>query len=155
VLPIEGAQTDWLDKTLRDVDDRAHIFPVYHVPAYPGYRDYLEHADKDTRGGYLQRKHWIPLFDKHQIKLVFENDDHLYKRTKPLKANKISPSNGTVYVGDGAWGKGRSLPKNVDRFYLEKHEAKTHFMLMTVSRHGWSCESIDEKGEVFDNFSRK
>lgn len=34
---------------------------------------------------------------------VFENHVHSFKRTKPLKSNQPA-ENGTVYVGDGAYG---------------------------------------------------
>jgi len=34
---------------------------------------------------------------------VFENHVHAFKRTKPLRGNAPS-ENGTVYVGDGAFG---------------------------------------------------
>src|SRR6185437_6171851 len=33
--PIKGAQTDWLEKTLRARKDHPNVMVVNHVPAYP------------------------------------------------------------------------------------------------------------------------
>jgi hypothetical protein len=40
------------------------------------------------------------LFDRYGVQLAFENHDHTFKRTYPLRAGKLDPR-GTVYLGDG------------------------------------------------------
>jgi len=39
-----------------------------------------------------------PLMDKHGVDLVIAGHDHLYLRTKPMKAGKVVTSGGTVYL---------------------------------------------------------
>jgi hypothetical protein len=39
-----------------------------------------------------------PLMDKHGVDLVFAGHDHIYVRTKPMKAGKVVTSGGTVYL---------------------------------------------------------
>ena len=46
VAPIDGEQTDWLDKTLAERTDRPHLIAVNHVPAYPSYRKSEGAGDK-------------------------------------------------------------------------------------------------------------
>jgi hypothetical protein len=99
--PIDGQQKDWLKHTLAARNDGRHLFPVYHVTAYPSLRAY---GDKtQTR----VREHWVPLFEAHNVKVAFEHHDHLYKRTEPIRNGKVDPS-GVVYIGDGSFGLVRS-----------------------------------------------
>ena len=39
-----------------------------------------------------------PLMDKHGVDLVIAGHDHLYVRTKPMKAGKVATGGGTVYL---------------------------------------------------------
>jgi hypothetical protein len=99
---IAGEQTEWLGKNLSARRKVPHVFPVYHTPGYPGFRE-------DGTQAKEVRTHWCPLFDKYGVKLVFENHDHCFKRTHPIRAGKIDPK-GTTYLGDGAWGVGLRKP---------------------------------------------
>lgn len=78
--------------------------------------------------------------NKHLLILIlniysaFENHDHVYKRTYPLKNNQVV-ADGTIYLGDGAWG---VLPHYADpsRWYLEKAVSGTNYYLL-VNLHSW------------------
>lgn len=52
---------------------------IYHVPAYPSARSFTGRTQS------MIRKHWVPLFEKSTMNLAFENHDHAYKRTYPIK----------------------------------------------------------------------
>ncbi|EPR65884.1 hypothetical protein ADICYQ_5029 [Cyclobacterium qasimii M12-11B] len=56
---------------------------VYHVPAYPSARAFTGTTQT------MIREHWVPLFEKSSIQLVFENHDHAYKRTYPIKTTML------------------------------------------------------------------
>src|SRR6202011_1762030 len=45
--PIDGAQTFWLEKTLKARADHPHVIVVNHVPAYPSYRSMLGVGGKE------------------------------------------------------------------------------------------------------------
>jgi len=142
--PIKGPQTDWLEKTLAQRKNRPNVFPVYHVPAYPSVRPYEEPVS------VLVRETWVPLFEKYGVRLAFENHDHAYKRTKPLRAGKVDDS-GIVFLGDGAWGVETREPHPADTtWYLEKSAKARHFILVTLEENSRSLEVFDENGVRID-----
>lgn len=141
---IAGAQTDWLAKNLAARRKVPHVFPFYHTPAYPGYREF------EATQAEQVRTNWCPLFDKYGVKLAFENHDHCFKRTQPLRAGKMDPK-GTVYLGDGAWGVKLRVPDPAKpRWYLAKKGAIRHFYLVTLYPEARHVLAVNEAGQVFD-----
>ena len=55
------------------------------------------HATEEEIDVYKQAG-FEPLMDKHGVDLVIAGHDHLYVRTKPMKAGKVVASGGTVYL---------------------------------------------------------
>src|SRR5690625_7699759 len=97
--PVDGVQTEWLEQVLAERQEVPHLFPVYHGPAWPSVRN------PDWEQSVRVREHWVPLFEAYGVRVAFENHDHAYKRTRPIRNNRKDPS-GVVYFGDGAWGVG-------------------------------------------------
>jgi acid phosphatase type 7 len=145
--PVEGEQTAWLNKTLSDRRRVPHVFPVYHVPAYPSLRSYDE-GDSGKISARI-REHWCPLFDKYGVNLAFENHDHTFKRTHPIRAGKIDPR-GVVYLGDGAWGVSVRKPETDPRWYIARADAIRHFYLVTLYREARHVMAVDELGRIID-----
>ncbi len=144
--PIRGKQTDWLKTELQKRGETEHIIPVYHIPAYPSVRRAGSSRPKKVR------RHWLPLFEEHNVRLAFENHDHAYKRTHPIKNNKID-ENGIVFIGDGAWGVRVRRPKSAKRtWYLEKAMAQRHFVLLTLQGTHQQIMVINEDGETIDSY---
>ncbi len=146
--PVDGAQTDWLDRTLRDRRAVPHVFPVYHVPAWPSVRS------PEGRGHQRVREHWVPLFEEHGIQIAFENHDHAYKRTVPIREGRMH-SGGIVYMGDGAWGVntrtiGRSHREAA--WYLDRAHTDRHFILVTLHGNQRHLFVVNEEGRVIDEF---
>jgi len=142
--PIDGPQKAWLETTLTARKDRPHVFPVYHVPAYPSVRSFEEPVSA------LVREHWVPLFEKLGVRLAFENHDHAFKRTKPLRNGKVDPG-GIVFLGDGAWGV-EPRPTHQDSWYLEKSAGVRNGMIVTLDENGRSILVLDEDGKTLDAF---
>lgn len=141
---IAGEQTEWLGKQLSQRRKVPHVFPVYHTPGYPGFRE-----DTGTQAKEV-RTHWSPLFDKYGVKLAFENHDHCFKRTHPLRANKIDPK-GTIYLGDGAWGVGLRKPDPTKpKWYIAKSGDIRHLYLVTLYSDARHVVAINEGGQIFD-----
>ncbi|GMU91044.1 MAG: hypothetical protein AMXMBFR4_01020 [Candidatus Hydrogenedentota bacterium] len=146
LVPHNGAQTEWLKAQLEKHKDVKYKFAVYHVPLYPAHRPF------DGAGSALGRTHWGPLFDQYGLTVAFENHDHVFKRSKPLKGNQVAEG-GTVYVGDGCFGRG---PRTIDpqpRWYNEKEKSAAHFWVVNVSKSGLEFKAIDDKGATIDQFS--
>jgi hypothetical protein len=142
----DDPQSRWLRQALAERRGVGHVFPVHHVPAYTSYRPFDDPISERIR------RHWVPLYEDAGVQLVFENHDHTYKRTKPLRGGVEHPD-GIIYVGDGAWGVGTRTPAT-DRPYLEKAEQKHHALLVTVEPDRWQVEAVDGGGEVLDRFER-
>ncbi len=144
--PIEGEQTAWLEKKLNERKNVLHKIPVYHVGAYPSARDFTSSIATQIRFN------WLPLFEEHNVKLAFENHDHTYKRTFPIKRNEIH-ENGIVFVGDGAWGVYvRETHKVEDTWYLNKALSQRHFILLTLHGSHQQLTVVNEDGQIIDSY---
>lgn len=145
IIPV-SEQTDWLKSTLESSKRYPYIIPVYHVPLYPSHRSF--------EGGVSveERKLWLPLFDEYKVNVCFENHDHTFKRTKPLRAGQIN-EDGTIYLGDGCFG---VTPRTIENFslgYFEKAESKRHFWYVEIDATQLKAQAIDEHGNLFDEVS--
>ena len=92
------SQVEFLKACLSFRKDRTHLFALYHFPAYGIMKGGLNSPISKS-----MRKHWVPWFDQYGLDAAFENDHHVYKRSKLLKGDKINRDD-TLYIGDGAWG---------------------------------------------------
>jgi acid phosphatase type 7 len=145
--PIEGEQTAWLERTLRERAGRPHLVPTYHVPAFPSVRPFGGEVNERVRA------HWVPLFERYGVRSVYEAHDHAYKRTHPIREGRIA-DDGIVYVGDGAWGVGvreiGSRQEGEDAWYMFRGEAVRHAVVVTLDGDAQHILAVDENGDVFD-----
>ncbi len=139
------AQVPFLEQSLKAAfDDKVPYQLVsYHVPNYPTQA--IFNGPQAVEG----RKHWVPLFDRYRVSVALEHHDHVFKRTHPLKNNKID-SDGTVYLGDGAWGMPtRKIPEV--RWYHAKTSSTNHFWILKNQKNGLECQAFGLDGKVFDS----
>ena len=136
-------QTEWLGTALESRTSQKYQYVCYHRPTYG-----------TAKGPNMNvRNHWVPLFEKHKINAVFENDHHSYKRTHPIFKDKVDKDSGILYLGDGAWGVGvRKVHKPDEKWYLAKAESRNHFWLVTLTGKTPRYQAIDQKGVVFDDY---
>lgn len=145
LAPHGGAQTDWLEAQLRASADLPVRFALYHVALFPA-RQPISEAVKAGRA------HWLPLFDAFRLTAAFEHHGHLHKRTLPLRSGSpVADGTGTVFFGDGNWGKSRARESKPDRAYLAASFPSRHFWQVTVSQQGVRYQAIDGFGRVFDH----
>jgi len=145
---IAGAQTDWLEKTLKERAEHPHVLVVNHVPAYPSYRK-IEGKDGKAATGEPNRKHWVPLFEKYRVPVVLEHHDHTFKRTWPLLDGRRD-DDGVLYLGDGSWGRLRSPQKPEDLPYLAATSRDFHLSLHRLQGEERFHLAFDENGRVMD-----
>ncbi|MCE5318894.1 MAG: fibronectin type III domain-containing protein [Parachlamydia sp.] len=143
--PIDGAQTDWLEKALQIRQNIPHKIALYHVPAYPSVRDFNNSASVEIR------KFWVPLFEKHFINAAFENHDHAYKRTWPIRNGKKDPS-GVLYLGDGGWAVAKPRPpRNPSKtWYLANAKASRNIVLVILHGQHRHFIAYDDDGNIID-----
>lgn len=146
---IDGTQTSWIAKQLKQNKEMLHKIAIYHVGAYPSVRSQNNTESK------LIRKSWVPLFERYGLNIAFEHHDHAYKRTHLISNNKVN-TKGVLYMGDGAWGieKPRT-PKTPDKlWYLAKSGKTRHIISVILSEHGRVIKAIDADGNVFDEYEQ-
>ncbi len=145
--PIEGAQTDWLAKTLKEREECPTVFVFNHVPAYPSFRPFNFGVGEGT--GIGNRKHWAPLFERYNVDAVFEHHDHTYKRTHPMLDGHVN-SNGVLYLGDGSWGKIRKPATPEARPYLAVTDEAYHLSVHRVEGDQRFHVALSDTGRVVD-----
>lgn len=144
-----ASQTAWLEKTLRARSGVRGMFVCYHRPAW-GCGAKEDAVDI--------QKMWCPLFDRYRVDGVFENDHHVYSRSKPLRAGEVDEKEGIPYLGAGAWGVNvREIPADVlkTRPWLARAEAKNHLFTVDLDQHGWTAVAKEADGKEFDRVERK
>jgi len=147
IAPIDGEQTDWLQKSLAERQERPHLIVANHVPAYPSHR--ATDSLLKTGTGALQRKHWCPLFERYGVDVVLEHHDHTFKRTHPL-INGQKDRYGIVYLGDGSWGRLRAVTKPEDRPYLAAYSSAYHMTVHRLEGEERFHVALEENGRVRD-----
>lgn len=146
--PIGGEQASWLEKTLREREDHPNVFVYYHVPSYPSFRPIdLDHMESGT--GAESRKHWVPLFERYNVDVVFEHHDHTYKRTHPLIGNQVD-ENGVLYLGDGSWGRLRRPKTPEERPYLAVVNESYHLSVHRIEGDKRFHVALSDQGRVVD-----
>jgi len=144
--PIAGEQTRWLRRALAERSRVPHLIPVYHVPAWPSHRGFGGRESTEVRD------HWVPLFERHGVRLALEHHDHTYKRTVPIFRGSEDAERGIVYVGDGCWGVGtRTVHPPDSTWYLERAESVRHVLIITLRPDGKTVDAYNAMGEKFDS----
>jgi hypothetical protein len=145
--PIGGAQTEWLKNALETRENVPNKFALYHVPAYPSVRNYDEQPSPQVRAN------WVPLFEKYGLSAAFENHEHTYKRSYPIKENRIDPQ-GVLYLGDGGYAvnKPRKPRTSKEAWYIAVSAASRYFLVVTLDQHQRTYFAVDDRGQRFDQF---
>jgi acid phosphatase type 7 len=147
--PVAGAQTDWLEKTLKAREECPTVFAFNHVPAYPSVRDMNDKKKVDAQIGADARKHWVPLFERYNVDAVFEHHDHSFKRTHPLFDGRVN-ERGIVYLGDGSWGKIDHPDTPAHRPYLAAVHESYHLSVHRIEGRERFHVALSDVGQVVD-----
>jgi phosphodiesterase/alkaline phosphatase D-like protein len=141
---IEGAQTTWLENQLQQTLNFKNVFPVYHVSAYPGFRDPLP-------GRGLEVKDiWTPIFDRYNVSFAFEHDRHEYKRTVPI-TNDAPAQCGVRYIGGGGYAI-LTGGEDLGKWYIEKFSNQRHFVRVMLTNTKRSIQTIAFDGSELDYY---
>lgn len=121
---------------------------LYHAPMYPAVRSPSSKAVQDLR------KAWGTLFSKYQLDIAFENHDHAYKRSHPIKDGVVvkPQEKGTIYLGDGAMGvPSRKHDYTQNRPYIAYSESTSFYYVVTFTPNNATVNAINERGVIFDS----
>ena len=137
-----GKMLEWLEKDLQQSGQFWRI-PYFHHPPYatgPNERDPLSG---------LARQWMVPIFDRHEVELVFNGHEHSYQRSRPIRNNSIAePGMGTVYIttgGGGAW-----LYQVGTAPFLATGESCFHYVRAEVNGYRMTLETVRVDGAIID-----
>jgi acid phosphatase type 7 len=146
--PVAGAQTDWLEKTLKQREEFPTVFAFNHVPSYPSVRPPFDRHG-DGKIGADSRKYWVPIFERYNVDAVFEHHDHAFKRTHPLLDGRVN-ERGIIYLGDGSWGRIRRPDTPEHRPYLAVTDEAYHMTVHRIEGRERFHVALSDTGRVVD-----
>jgi 3',5'-cyclic AMP phosphodiesterase CpdA len=133
---VDAGQTAWLARSLAGSKARWKI-AAFHRPAFTcgGYRSHPEVV-----------RRWVPLFERHRVRLVLSGHDHNYQRFAPRK--------GVRYVVHGGGGNRFYAPRACPAGYPRRLRARREFgFLYLVVRpdrlDGWSVRADGRRTDHF------
>ncbi len=120
-------QAAWLDADLTAARADADIDWIIVAMHYPAYSACTNHGST----AWVQ-KYWVPLFEKHNVDLVFAGHDHNYERTWPW-VNNNKAAKGPVYVvAGGFFADGYTNGSDIWTA-TSTHGNKHNYVVMTVN----------------------
>jgi acid phosphatase type 7 len=140
---IYGEQAAWLEGVLEERRNIKNVFPVYHVQAYSAARDF----DRPVES--LIREHWVPLFENYGIRVAFEGHDHTFKRTHPIKDNRVDAA-GVVYL-NSAWGANPRRPHDPEEtWFLKKAVSINSVFVVQLEEASVTVSTLSVDGDIID-----
>lgn len=135
----------WLDQVLAGAKEKWKVV-FYHHP-------YYSNAKHDPAGKIRQLI--IPLFDRHQVDLVFRGHNHIYERTFPIYEDEVvEPGLGTVYMTTGAAGAPLyPAGENVPEYMAVQKDMVYSFTVLEVEGERITGQQIGMENEVLDEFT--
>jgi len=140
------SQVGWLEDEMRKYANTPIKISLYHGNLYPAVPD-----SGDSSIEQQGKQYWTPIFEKYNLTTSFENHCHAYKRTFPLRADKVA-DDGVVYFGDGAWGVDPREPSK--SWYTEVVAKKQHFFHVRIDNNTITVDAIDAGMKVFDTWRK-
>lgn len=136
-------QYDWLRGVLDAADDDPtvrHRVVLMHAPLYTSYDDH----GATTSFGAL-----VPLFEAHDVDLVFAGHNHTYERTVPIRGG-VEAQDGIVYVTTGHGGSEGGAP--LGAWFTAAASGEYHYMRIDVTGDSVHGRALDRDGNVLDTF---
>ena len=142
LVPYEDRAV-WLAERMAEDVGLPTRLALYHVPLYPAHRSYEGSADG--------RDAWEETFHKGRLTAAFENHDHVFKRSHPIRLGEIAGAGeGVLYLGDGCMGQDARTVDLEERWYLARSASEPHFWTAELSSEGATFRALDEEGRLLD-----
>ena len=140
----DGKMLEWLAKDLAACDKFWRIAFFHHPPYATGA------SFREDPLNTLAREYITPILEKYHVPLVLSGHEHNYQRTKPIRAGKVRPDDGAVYITTG--GGGAMLYPFEPADHVAAGMSVHHFVRAELSPLRLNIEAIDDTGTVFDSF---
>ncbi len=144
-------QYQWLDQELA-ASDATWKFVCHHHPPYSSdENDYgnLWKNNRSTRGD-LRVRELVPLYEKHNVDVVWTGHIHSYERTWPLRDNRAVEVNGTIYMVTGGGGGGLETPGPYRPFFQNNVRRCHHYLIVAINGNTLQLKAFSLDDELFD-----
>ncbi len=146
---LDGKIPDFLDADLGASDAAWNVVAVHRG---------LYSSGSNHGSDLTLRAAWGPIFDAHQVDLVVQGHDHIYERTKPMRAEVpgATPADGTIYLVSGGGGAnlyGTSFGTKTQEPFTEFAESTYNTTVVQVRATMLSATSYRADGSLLDEFT--
>ncbi len=121
---LANAVAPWLRQVLQSSPLQWKIVFFHHAPWAGGSRP----PDANIRDVL------VPAIEAGGAHVVFCGHNHLYERTHPLHAGRVSPTNGVLYITSGAGGKS---------LHEEKHGTEPHIAVFNDTKFSFTLVKMN------------
>ncbi len=150
-----GAKSDqvlWLDDALAASDATWKVV-YHHHPAWTSdENDYGNTWKGSSTQGYPPvQNHLVPIYEKHDVDIVFNGHIHLYERTWPIRnRTAVDAGKGVTYITTG--GGGGSLENFAPHrtWFSSNKRVGHHFLMVNVNGGQMEISAYDIEGRLFD-----
>lgn len=153
-LTPEGEQYKWLDNELAK-SDATWKFVFHHHPPYSSDDDDFGYSWYGTNGNGEPRvqQHFVALYEKHQVDMVFNGHVHVYERTWPVRQKKVDHQKGTIYVTSGGGGGRLEDFTPTPHWFKAEQRSCYHYCYLTVHEGRLYFKAFDVEGRLFDSMT--
>jgi predicted phosphodiesterase len=154
-LTESGEQYKWLDKALA-ASEAKWKFCYHHHPAYSSDdNDFGNSWAGPTTSGDTRLRHFVKLYEKYNVDVVFNGHIHVYERTWPIRDGKVDQKAGVTYVTSGGGGGRLENFAPTPAFFKQEFRSDFHFCYATVHQGTFNLKVFDHEGRLFDQFALK
>lgn len=154
-LTPEGEQYRWLEKALAASTAQWKFCYHHHPPYSSDSDDYGNTWKGPSTEGDVRVRHFVKLYEKYNVDVVFSGHIHLYERTWPIREGKVDQKNGIVYVTSGGGGGRLEDFSPTPAFFKREGRVDYHFCYVTIHNGTFNLKAFDHEGRLFDEFSLK
>lgn len=144
-----AAQVPWLIQDLQAAQKNPDIDWIFAMMHHPAYSASTVHGSSPA-----VQQHWVPLFEKYGVDVVFAGHDHCYERSLPILAGKPSTDkNGVTYVVAGgffapAYQNGKDWWTAVSHHGDKNNYVEIAVDGKTLDLHAWSGDGTEKLDHV-------
>ena len=147
----ESEQYKWLDKALAESKATWKFVCHHHPPYSSDENDYgnLWKTNKSTRGDLRVRK-LTPLYDNHNVDIVWNGHIHSYERTWPIRKQKPTGKKGPIYMITGGGGGSLETPGPYKPFFQNNVRRGHHYCMVSINQKTLEFKAFDIENRLFD-----
>lgn len=145
-----GEQYEWLDAQLQKCTATWKFVAHHHAPYSADENDYGNSWAEPTNHGDPHVRPIVPLYEKHDVDMVFFGHLHTYQRTMPIQNGKVTAHNGVIYVQGGGGGGNLEDFAPTRAWFSAKTFRGHHYLTINILGDQLSLRMYDLNGRLND-----